>query len=98
MATRRFVEVDASILAALAEGAMTTAALAREVGEESRYIYSRCKKLEQKGLITSKLSYGRTLYCIDDEKVVTRLEYETCNAEGHELRTTSYAERSWRLA
>jgi hypothetical protein len=98
MATQRFVEVDASILTALAEGVMTTAALAREVGETSRYIYSRCKRLEQRNVIPSKLSYGRTLYCVDDEKVVTRLEYDTCHAAGHELRTTTYAERSWRLA
>lgn len=98
MTTRRYVEVDASILNALADGAMSTAAIAREVGEPPRYVYSRCKRLEQQGRIKSKLSYGRTLYCVDDETVVTRLEYETCNVEGHDLRTVTYPERFWRLA
>ncbi len=98
MSTRRYIEVDALILNTLAESALSTAALARELAEEPRYVYSRCKRLEQKGLVKSKLSYGRTLYCVDDEKVVTRLEYETCNADGHDLRTVSYPERFWRLA
>lgn len=72
--------------------------MARAISASPRYVYSRCKRLEQQGRITSTLSYGRTLYCVDDEKVVTKLEYETCNAEGHDLRTVSYPERFWSLA
>jgi hypothetical protein len=98
MVQKRYVEVDAAVVDKLSEGALSTTALAREISEERTYVFARCKRLQQLGRLESKLSYGRTLFCIDDDKVVTRREYDTCSAEGHELRTVSYPERIWRLA
>ena len=52
---------------------MTTAALAREVAESKTYVYSRCRILESAGRLESKLTSGETLFCIDDQEAVTRL-------------------------
>jgi hypothetical protein len=98
MPRKRSGEVHAAILDKLGEGAMATGILARELSEERSYVLARCKRLEAQGHLKSRLSHGRTLFCIDDDKVVTRLEYQTCSDEGHELRTVSYSERVWRLA
>jgi hypothetical protein len=97
MSRKRYVEVDAAIVEKLQDGPLTTTSLASAIGDDRSYVFNRCKRLEQQGRLKSKLSYGRTLFCVDDDKVVTRLEYETCNAEGHDLRTVSYPERVWRV-
>jgi len=94
----RGVDVNDSILTALKEGALSTKQLAAELGLAHGNVYSRCRRLEEKGLLKSKLTSGSgALYCIDDDKVVSRSEYERCKEEEHELRAIDTQERVWRL-
>lgn len=91
-------DVNERILAALSEGALSTKQLASELGVVHGSVYSRCKRLEDKGLLKSKLTSGHgALYCIDDGKVVSRSEYERCKEEEHELRAIDTEERVWSL-
>jgi transposase-like protein len=92
-------EVKARILAILKERALSTKALALELGLAHASVYSRCRRLEDKGFLKSKLTSGSgALYCIDDDKVVDRAEYERCKEEEHELRAIDTVERVWNLA
>lgn len=92
-------DVTARILAGLKESPLSTKALALELGLAHTSVYSRCRRLEDKGFLKSKLTSGSgALYCIDDDKVVDRAEYERCKEEEHELRAIDTVERVWSLA
>lgn len=92
-------DVNARILAILKESSLSTKALALELGLAHTSVYSRCRRLEDKGFLKSKLTSGSgALYCIDDNKVVDRAEYDRCKEEEHELRAIDTVERVWSLA
>lgn len=91
-------DVNAQIIAVLAEGALSTKQIANELGLNARSVYSRCKRLEEKGLLRSKLVAGRgPMYCVDEDEVVDRSKYEHCKQEEHELRPIDTTERVWSL-
>lgn len=92
-------DINERILAILREGSLSTKMLATELGLAHGSVYSRCRRLEDKGLLKSKLTSGHgALYCIDDAKVVDRAEYERCKEEEHELRAIDTEERVWSVA
>lgn len=96
--TRKVADLNAQILMVLKESELSTKQLASELGVASTSIYSRCKRLEAKGQLKSKLVSGHgPMYCIDDDKVVDLSEYDKCKEEEHELRPTDKNERIWRL-
>ena len=97
-ATRGGGDVNSQIIAALNEGGLSTKRLASELGADPRNIYSRCKRLEEKGSLKSKLVVGRgPMYCVDEDKVVDRTEYEHCKEEEHDMRPIDTTERVWSL-
>jgi hypothetical protein len=86
------------ILAALREAPLSTTALADQLAQVRARVYSRCRRLEAKGLLKSHLaSAGLLLYCVDDRRVVTGADYQTCKDEGHDLRAFDNEERIWSL-
>jgi len=91
-------DVNAQILAVLKEGALSTKQLALELGVAHATIYRRCRRLEERGLLKSKLAVGRgPMYCVDEDKVVDRSTYERCKEEEHDLRPIDKNERIWSL-
>lgn len=92
-------DVNAQIVEVLKDGPLSTKRIAAELRLEHSSVYSRCRRLEDKGQLKSKLTRGSgALYCIDDDKVVSRSEYERCKEEEHELRAIDTQERVWSLA
>lgn len=86
------------IVSALQTGPLSTTALADTLGLVRASVYSRCRRLETKGMLVSQLaSAGLLLYCVDDRRVVTGADYETCKEEGHDLRAFDNEERIWSL-
>jgi len=99
MAGKGKKDPNATIMEALEEGELSTKALAAEVGLSKQSVYSRCRKLEEKKLLKSKLKHGHgPMYCVDEDKVITRLEYDRCREEEHDLRPIAGVERFWSLA
>lgn len=91
-------DVNAQIVEVLKAGPLSTKRIAAEIGIEHSSAYSRCRRLEDKGQLKSKLTPGNgALFCIDDDKVVSRSEYERCKDEEHELRAIDTEERIWSL-
>ena len=96
---RASVDVNASILQALEEGELSTAELATELGITKSSAYGRCRRLQEKGVLTCKHRPSRgPMWCMDEKKAITRLEYDRCQAEGHDLRPIDGVECVWRLA
>ena len=88
----------AQILEVLKDGPLSTKRIAAALALPHAGVYSRCRRLEDKGKLKSKLSRGSgALFCIDDDKVVSRAEYERCKEEDHELRAIDTEERIWSL-
>ncbi len=97
--SRGGIDVNAQIVQVLKAGSLSTKRIAAELGVEHSSVYSRCRRLESKGQLKSKLTRGAgALYCIDDDKVVSRSEYEKCKEEQHELRVIDTEERIWSVA
>ena len=91
-------DVNTRILELLKDGPLSTKRIATELGVQHTSVYSRCRRLQDKGQLTSKLTRGPgPVYCIDDDKVVSRGEYERCKEEDHELRSIDVDERIWSL-
>ena len=90
--------VNDRIRASLADGPLSTRQLANALGLEHGSVYGRCRRMEESGILTSKLATaGLLLYCVDDGKVVERSDYETCKEENHDLRAFNSEERIWSL-
>jgi hypothetical protein len=91
--------LDQEILNALRSRPLLTQDLAKELSENPRKIYSRCRQLEKLGSLGSELILTkRLLYCVDDQEVVTGDNYDECHAQDHELRLFHIKERRWHLA
>lgn len=92
-------DVNVHIVEVLKAGPLSTKRIAAELGIKHSSAYSRCRRLEDKGQLKSTLTRGSgALYCIDDDKVVSRSEYERCKEEEHELRVIDTEERIWSVA
>ena len=91
-------DVNAAILEALKDGELSTKMLAAELGIAHQSVYSRCRRLAAKDLLKSMLKRGHgPMYCVDEDKVVTRIEYDRCRAEEHDLRPIESVECFWSL-
>lgn len=92
-------DVNVEILKALEDGELSTKALAAELGTSNQSMYSRCQRLENKGLLKSKLKHGHgPMWCVDENRIITRLEYDRCREEEHDLRPVAGVERFWSLS
>ncbi len=93
------VEFDRAICDTLQSAAMSTVDLAGTLGAKSTKVYSHCRALEGRGVLTSSHTSNATLlFCLDDRRVVTGADYERCRDEGHQLRSFPNDVIVWALA
>ncbi len=99
MGTRKAPDVNEQIRVALRDGPMSTHDLAAALALDHGKVYRRCCKLEEEGMLKSRLEVmDGPMYCVDEHKAITRADYEHCREEDHALRPMHKDVRIWELA
>jgi hypothetical protein len=89
---------DGKILKALYDTELSTSEIAAVAGITKAQAYSRCRKLEDAGFVSSSVQETkRLLYCVDCQEVVTAENYESCRADEHDMRTFYAKVRFWTI-